>query len=80
MPVAGENFKDFLKASHLLIPKLTKYFNNFIGKGVFPKILKIGRVTPIFQKGDAQLFGNYRPVCTLPIFGFFGKRHIQQAL
>ena len=55
------------QASHFLVPKLTKYFNNFIEKGVFPKIL--GRVTPIFKKGDAQLFGNYRPVCTLPIFG-----------
>ena len=57
------------QASHNLVPKLTKFFNEFIEKGVFPKILKIGRVTPIFKKGDAQLFGNYRPVCTLPIFG-----------
>ena len=52
-----------------LVPKLTKYFNEFIEKGVFPKILKTGRITPIFKKGDAQMFGNYRPVCTLPIFG-----------
>ena len=47
----------------------TKYFNEFIQKGVFPKILKTGRITPIFKKGDAQMFGNYRPVCTLSIFG-----------
>ena len=52
-----------------LVPKLTKFFNEFIEKGVFPKILKTGRITPIFKKGDAQMFGNYRPVCTLPIFG-----------
>ena len=51
------------------VPKLTKYFNEFIEKGVFPKILKTGRITPTFKKGDAQMFGNYRPVCTLPIFG-----------
>ena len=57
------------QASHFLVPKLTIYFNKFIEKGVFPKNLKVGRVTPIFKKGDAQLFGNYRPVCTLPIFG-----------
>ena len=57
------------QASNFLVPILTKFFNGFIQKGVFPKILKVGRVTPIFKKGDAQLFGNYRPVCTLPIFG-----------
>ena len=57
------------QASQYLVPELTKYFNKFIEDGVFPKILKIGRVTPIFKKGDKQLFGNYRPVCILPIFG-----------
>ena len=57
------------QASNHLVPKLTKFINAFIQKGVFPRILKTGRITPIFKKGDAQLFGNYRPVCTLPIFG-----------
>ena len=57
------------QSSSILVPKLTKFFNCFIEKGVFPKILKEGRITPIFKKGDAQIFGNYRPVCTLPIFG-----------
>ena len=52
-----------------LVPKLTIYFNEFIEKGVFPIILKTGRITPIFKKSDAQMFGNYRPVCKLPIFG-----------
>ena len=33
-----------------LVPKLTKYFNEFIQKGVFPKILKTGRITPIHSK------------------------------
>ncbi len=56
-------------SADILVPTLAKVFNVFIEKGIFPDILKIGRVTPIFKKGDPQLFSNYRPVSTLPIFG-----------
>ena len=38
-------------------------------EGVFPSILKIGKVTPVYKKDDEQLLENYRPVSTLPIFG-----------
>ena len=36
--------------------------------GIFPKILKIGKATPVYTKGDPQLFDNYRPISILPIF------------
>ena len=68
------------QASNFLVPNLTKFFNSFIQKGVFPDNLKVGRVTPIFKKGDAQLFGNYRPVCTLPIFGKIFEKIIYNRL
>ena len=64
------------KSSIHLVPKLTNYFNEFINKSVFPKILKTGRITPIFKKCDAQMFGNDRPVCTLPIFGKIFEKNI----
>ena len=35
--------------------------------GIFPDILKVGQISPIFKKGDPQQFGNYRPVSTLPV-------------
>ena len=37
--------------------------------GIFPDVLKVGKVTPIFKKGNLEDIGNYRPVSTLPIFG-----------
>ena len=54
-------------------PKISRhlagFLNLFMKMGLFPKILKIGKVTPVFKKGDPQLFDNYRPISILPIFG-----------
>ena len=38
-------------------------------EGIFPDVLKTGKVTPVYKKDNPELFGNYRPVSTLPIFG-----------
>ena len=38
-------------------------------EGIFPEILKTGKVTPVYKKDDPETLGNYRPVSTLPIFG-----------
>ena len=37
--------------------------------GTFPKLLKIGKISPIHKKGDVQLLDNYSPISVLPIFG-----------
>ena len=43
----------------------------------FPDSLKIGKVTPVFKKGDQEKFEIYRSVSILPIFGkLFEKKHI----
>ena len=57
------------KSSHIISPILSKYFNLLMIKGCFPDVLKIGKITPIFKKGNPEDIGNYRPVSTLPIFG-----------
>lgn len=57
------------KCSDLLSGHISGFFNLFLEKGVFPEILKLGSVTPIFKKGDPRQLDNYRPVSTLPIFG-----------
>ena len=39
-------------------------------QGIFPDILKVGRITPVYKnKGSKQLFENHRPISILPIFG-----------
>ena len=39
-----------------------------MSSGTFPVILKTGIVSPVYKKGNQQLFDNYRPISTLPIF------------
>jgi hypothetical protein len=51
-----------------LIPILTKLINIYMFQGIFPQVLKIGVVTPIFKEGSKDDACNYRPITVLPIF------------
>jgi hypothetical protein len=57
------------KSAHIFSNTLANYFNIFMKSGLFPDVLKLGKVTPVFKKGNPEVLGNYRPVSTLPIFG-----------
>ena len=57
------------KCSKYISGHLSGFFNNFMSNGIFPGLLKTGKITPIYKKGDRQDFGNYRPISTLPLFG-----------
>ena len=37
-------------------------------QAIFPDDLKIARVTPVFQAGNENKVGNYRPISVLPCF------------
>ena len=65
----------FIKLSASLIaPALEKIFNLSIRTGVYPDILKIAKVIPIFKKGTPTSINNYRPISVLsPINKIFEK-------
>ena len=42
---------------------LTCILNLSLEFGVFPDVLKIGKVIPLYKKGAHDIFSNYRPIC-----------------
>ena len=68
------------KLSHILSPALAIQYNKLISEGIFPTILKLGKITPIFKKDNEELLENYRPVSTLPIFGKIFEKIIYRRL
>ena len=57
------------KSAHVICDPLSQYFNILMKSGKFPDVLKVGKITPVYKKGNPEELGNYRPVSTLPIFG-----------
>ena len=43
-------------------------FDLALQSGVFPDLMKIGIVSPIFKTGDTADISNYRPISVLPCF------------
>ena len=68
------------KSAHIISPILSSYYNTLMKAGVFPGILKIGKITPVYKKGNPEDLGNYRPVSTLPIFGKIFEKVIYSRL
>ena len=68
------------KCASMLSWHLANFMNAFMESGTFPGILKIAKVTPIFKKGDPQIFDNYRPISILPIFGKIFEKLIYSRL
>ena len=57
------------RTARVISGPLTKLYNKCMTTGSFPQELKVGKITPIYKKGNAEQLENYRPVSTLPIFG-----------
>ena len=68
------------KCATIISGHLSKFFNKFMESGTFPEILKIGKITPIFKKGDSRLLDNYRPISMLPILGKLFEKLIYSRL
>ena len=68
------------QSSRFISRFLARHINDSMAKGIFPDILKIGKITPVYKKDDKELFENYRPVSTLPIFGKIFEKIIYERL
>lgn len=49
-----------------ILPFLVQFINQTFESGVFPDVLKIARVSPLYKAGDSENMNNYRPVSVLP--------------
>ena len=58
----------FLKIANVYLSRiLSDIFNLCLKAGCYPEELKIGRLVPIYKKGDSMLITNYRPISILPL-------------
>ena len=64
----GINAKFVITASEVLSPMLSIIINACFDLGVFPSILKIAKVVPVFKAGDKGKVSNYRPISLLSVF------------
>ena len=63
-----------------IVTTLKIIFQNFLEKGVFPIIWKMGNIVPIHKKSSKQLLKNYRPVSLLPVFGKIFEKVIYSSI
>lgn len=63
-----------------LSPSITLIINQSLNSGIFPDSLKIARVIPLFKKGDAFLFDNYRPISLLPVISKIFEKTVHSQL
>ena len=68
------------QSSKLISPILENHFNKLMQMGQFPDELKLGKITPIHKKDNAEHLENYRPISTLPIFGKLFEKIIYERL
>ena len=59
---------------------LTIIINQCLLTGIFPDLLKIAKVKPLFKRGDTALLNNYRPISLLPTISKVFERVIYSQL
>ncbi|CAH2252093.1 jg13882 [Pararge aegeria aegeria] len=65
----------------IVAPDLALIFNNCIDCGVFPDLMKLSKIVPLFKSGSTSDPTNFRPVSVLPSFSkIFEKLILNQLL
>ena len=68
------------KSAKIISPVLVRLYNSCMSVGDFPSVFKVGKITPIFKKENAELLENYRPISILPIFGKIFEKIVYKRL
>ena len=55
-------------AREIIVPHLVSIFNLSFKTGIFPDLMKLAKVIPIFKVGSKDSITNYRPISLLSIF------------
>ena len=72
---------DILKKFKNEISKpLSKLINLSLSHSIFPNVLKLARITPIYKKGEDTNPSNYRPISCLPTFSKILEKHVVNQL
>ena len=53
------------RVSNVVVPIIVYLYNLGITNGLYPDLLKIGRVVPVFKAGETTRVSNYRPITIL---------------
>ena len=53
-------------AAPVIVPHVVKLINKYFELGVYPNLLKLAKVIPIFKAGSKLEVNNYRPISLLP--------------
>ncbi len=74
MSIDGICMKIIKLVLNVLADPLTMIINQMLHAGIFPDLLKIVKVIPIYKKDDKTIFSNYIPISLLPdISNYFEK-------
>jgi hypothetical protein len=57
-----------VKCAHIITPPLTHIINISLNQGLFPSVLKISKIIPIYKKNSTHDPNNYRPIAITSSF------------
>ena len=63
-----------------LAPIMAHINNQSLQEGVFPDVLKVAKVVPIYKSGDKKSVGNYRPISILTSFSKISEKIVHSRL
>lgn len=78
--IDGITSQDLKLLSDIIVPILTREFNNCLENGVFPECLKQTDLIPIYKEGDPRKCNNYRPISLLPSIGKLFEKILNKRL